>query len=706
MKEKIINIIKKFDYIGKTFNFRYKSHENYRSLTGGVFYICFLTLTLIYSILNLDYLLTRINKSIINYDTIISPTDKMNFLNYSFSIGFSITCNKYDETINTPLNDLFKMTFKYVYRGKNVNSIKKNIGLHLCNYSDFTSTLTKKSEVEKFVESGQYYCPDNLNDTISGIYEDDIFAYYEFTLSAKKTDNFTIYYNLLSNYDCKSHFLTSQIALDLNNYSYPIMNFLTDIFSQINPLSYNKRNVFLKIAEFQSSKNLYILDYNTKYYMHYSRYEDYSLYKPKERFDDQVFDYPNFVTLYFRADNERKSISRKYKTLPEYSSEVFTTLSVIYIALFLFISVVNSFYANHSIMQEFFQFKKIEKNNKNEVFTKLKIRLSENRIQRLSRMSKIAEFGSFGPGELETQSLFVKIKHRKKSLTTANLHQFSNFLSSINENNNEINHNHNTNTLINIHTNNNFNNIGNNNNMNYNMNRNVTTEKNNLMLNDENNNSSNKMINQKLIKNKYHSPSNSSFNSVEKLNKLSLFNNIEKDKSPLSQKEIANVYSFSNKIQKSGSNFVKKNNNKKDKKIDLNYSIIEIIISISCPCCSTKKLEIKNKLLEKAKSKLFNGLDILTYLRNLQRTEYLNYLLLEPYQNILIGYMTKPSISLDYQFDIFEHLKSKYNPNFNYGNVEDFLRSYNLLSEIKNKSSVDTRLYNIVNIELENLCVE
>ena len=704
MKEKIINIIKKFDYIGKTFNFRYKSHENYRSLTGGVFYICFLILTLIYSILNLDYLLTRINKSIINYDTIISPTDKMNFLNYSFSIGFSITCNKYDETINTPLNDLFKMTFKYVYRGKNENSIKKNIGLHLCNYSDFTSTLIKKSEVEKFVESGQYYCPDNLNDTISGIYEDDIFAYYEFTLSAKKTDNFTIYYNLLSNYDCKSHFLTSQIALDLNNYSYPIMNFLTDIFSQINPLSYNKRNVFLKIAEFQSSKNLYILDYNTKYYMHYSRYEDYSLYKPKERFDDQVFDYPNFVTLYFRADNERKSISRKYKTLPEYSSEVFTTLSVIYIALFLFISIVNSFYANHSIMQEFFQFKKIEKNNKNEVFTKLKIRLSENRIQRLSRMSKIAEFGSFGPGELETQSLFVKIKHRKKSLTDANLHQFSNFLSSANDNNNnENNKNNNNNNDNNI----NINNINNGSNNNCNLIRVTTTEKNNIITSDENhNNSNNKMINPNYIRSKYYSPSNSSFNSVEKLNKLSLFNNAEKDKSPLSNQDILKIYSYQNKIVKSGSNFFSKKHRKNQEKIDLNYSIIEIIISMCCPYFSTKKLETKNKLLEKAKSKLFNGLDILTYLRNLQRTEYLNYLLLEPYQNILIGYMTKPSISLDYQFDIFEHLKSKYNPNFNYGNVEDFLRSYNLLSQIKNKTNVDTRLYNIVNIELENLCIE
>jgi hypothetical protein len=28
------------------------------------------------------------------------------------------------------------------------------------------------------------------------------------------------------------------------------------------------------------------------------------------------------------------------------------------------------------------------------------------------------------------------------------------------------------------------------------------------------------------------------------------------------------------------------------------------------------------------------------------------------------------------------------------------------LSKIKNKSSIDTRLFNIINIELENLCIE
>ena len=106
MKEKVINLIQKFDYIGKRFNFRYKSHENYRSLAGGIIYIGFLILVVGYSMQSLSYFIRRINKSIINYDTIISPTDKLNFLNYSFSLGFSITCNNYNEEINYPLYSL------------------------------------------------------------------------------------------------------------------------------------------------------------------------------------------------------------------------------------------------------------------------------------------------------------------------------------------------------------------------------------------------------------------------------------------------------------------------------------------------------------------------------------------------------------------------------------------------------------------------
>ena len=118
--------------------------------------------------------------------------------------------------------------------------------------------------------------------------------------------------------------------------------------------------------------------------MDYSRYEDYLLFKPKERFDEKILDYEKFVTLYFRADNERTYISRKYKTFVEYSSEVFTALSIVYLIFFLFISMINNFYANHSIMQEFFQFKKTEKAS--QIFNKLKIRMNERKIQRLSKM--------------------------------------------------------------------------------------------------------------------------------------------------------------------------------------------------------------------------------------------------------------------------------------------------------------------------------
>ena len=685
MKEKVELIIKKFDYIGKTFNFRYKSYENYRSLTGGIFFIFFLILTLIFSFINLNDLIRRQNKSINNFNTIISPTDTLNFLNHSFSLGFSVSCNKYDESKNTPLSELFGFDFVYVTRLKDENSVKTRINLHSCNYSDFNSDYIQSSEINKFINSG-YYCPDNLNHNVTGIFEDNFFSYYEVTIYTKKTDNFDIYYQLLSNYDCKAHYLLSPIAFDLSNYSHPLKSFLTDTFIQINPLAYIKRNVFFKINEFQSSNNLIALKYNKKYLMDYSRFDEYLLYKPKERFENQVYDFESLISIYFRADNERSSISRKYKTLPEYSSEVFTGLSVIYIIVFLFVSIVNNFYANHSIMKEFFQFKKTEKRS-NDIFPILKQKFSESRIQRLSKMSKIAEFGNFGPGELEEHSLFVKIKANKKNSTGLNQFQISPFFSS-----NENINNYNTKD----------NNKDNNKDINKDNNKDIN---NNNTLNSNNDYSvnSNIKLNSKGNQKKFGS-THFSFASINHIRiKNNLINNEkEKDNFPLSNKDIHSCYSPSKIIRA----YTKKKNIKKEKKIKLDYSIIEIIISIFCPLCSNSQLEIKNKLLEKAKYKLFSGLDILTYLRNLQRTEYLNFILLEPYQNILLGYMTKPSISLDYQFDVFEHLKLKYNPDFNGKDIEEFLKSYHLLSEIKNKTTIDTRLYNIVNIELENLCVE
>ena len=682
MKENIINIIKKFDYIGKTFNFRYKSHENYRSFPGGIFFICFLLLSISYILLNLIYFLIRINKSIINYDTIISPTDKMNFINYSFSIGFSITCNHYNETNNYPLNDLFDMSFNFIQRQNNTSD-KKIINMHLCNYSDFNKDIIDQSIIKKFTEHNIYYCPDNLDNIITGIYEDDYFTYYEFSITAKKLDNFTIYYDLLSNYDCKCHFLTSHLAFDLHNFTYPINNFISDYFLQINPLGYAKRNIFFKLTEFQSSKKSFSLDYKKKYYMDYSRYEDYLLFKPKERFDEKILDYEKFVTLYFRADNERTYISRKYKTFVEYSSEVFTALSIVYLIFFLFISMINNFYANHSIMQEFFQFKKTEKAS--QIFNKLKIRMNERKIQRLSKMSKIAEFGRFAPGELENHSIFVQIKAKNKrsSNNLTNNIRLSNIMSTTEGLNNKE-------TFIEK--------------KNCSNNKTVNNTSNNVDISP--NNSTNKIFKES---NNIVYLNNNSFHIYDsgKMNyKLSLFKGNESDKkNNINLKKGPNANFPFSKNDRAIKKMIKKLS-LKEKKIDLHFSIMEIIISIFFPFCSNSNLETKNKLLEKAKYKLFYGLDILTYLRNLQRTEYLNFILLEPYQNVVLGYMTKPSISLDYQFDVFEHLKAKYNPDFNKCEVEEFLKCYNHLSKIKNKCSIDTRLFNIINIELENLCIE
>jgi hypothetical protein len=302
-------------------------------------------------------------------------------------------------------------------------------------------------------------------------------------------------------------------------------------------------------------------------------------------------------------------------------------------------------------------------------------------------MSKIAEFGSFAPGELENQSLLVKIKERKKSSNNLNI--------KFNFPENEDIKLKRKNSSLDMH-NNNINIINNSDNISFNNSNNkiFTKEKSRFY-----NNSTNSSLNHDLGKNKQYS-----LFTYDK-GKLNYPQSHKDNRSPSKFNiNIPNNNNYNSNIY--NQNISTKKNIKPQKIINLNYSIMEIIISMFCPCCSSSNLETKNKLLQKAKDKLFFGLDILTYLRNLQRTEYLNFILLEPYQNVLIGYMTKPSISLDYQFDVFEHLKNKYNPDFTGKEVDDFLKSYNHLTEIKKKSSVDTRLFNIVNIELENLCIE
>ncbi len=108
-------------------------------------------------------------------------------------------------------------------------------------------------------------------------------------------------------------------------------------------------------------------------------------------------------------------------------------------------------------------------------------------------------------------------------------------------------------------------------------------------------------------------------------------------------------------------------------------------------------------MYKKAKKRLNFQMDVLTYLKNSQLIELLNYIILEPYQAILIKFISKPSVSLVNKIDIFEKIMNKNNFDISNKEFENFEKGFKFLCEKKEKNNLEKRLLNLVNLEINNL---
>ena len=96
-------------------------------------------------------------------------------------------------------------------------------------------------------------------------------------------------------------------------------------------------------------------------------------------------------------------------------------------------------------------------------------------------------------------------------------------------------------------------------------------------------------------------------------------------------------------------------------------------------------------------------MDILTYLKNMQLLELLNFILLDPKENIILKVLSKPSISLVNRIDIYDQLHLKYNVDINDEEMNQFYGAMKLLHDKKNRTSIEGRLFKIASIEMQNL---
>ena len=383
MKEKCLNLIKKCDYFGVTFNFHYKSKEKFRSVTGGIVFLLFLAIAMTYVIINLKSLLKRENMEIISYKTITPSTDKINFKNYSLTQAFGISCS---DIYKNQEMEYFKIDANHVILTKNngiINKEKTKLNFSYCENENFYNLFNNSFEKHGL---NKIFCFTDNNITVSGLFTDDIYQYVELTVSSTKTEesDFDLYYHILTADDCTFQLYHIDYGIDVNKQKNPVSPYIRQEFLKLSPVDFNKMEIYYFTQNFKSYENYLFNNHHNKYYAGFSYFSYYNLFKGRDRFEKKPDDYNKFAKYFLRSDNAIYTVSRKYMKFTEFLAGVSSITSQTLLFLYVIMTRINKFYAKEKIMMGVYHF--IESNSgKNFLIKKLKLIFPNDDIRQITK---------------------------------------------------------------------------------------------------------------------------------------------------------------------------------------------------------------------------------------------------------------------------------------------------------------------------------
>ena len=361
----IKKLLTKLDIFGINFTFRYKGNETYQTATGGFFLVLFLIAVIVMGIYYFIPFVNRKNYTIVYYTMNLAATEEVSLFASESNFAFGLSCeNNNKET--KKIEDLLYIQTKYVYYIKNMDGTfykdPRELQTNKCTYADFYNKYNSQFD---YLSLSKLECMQNKDITVQGIYADQIFSYFEFTVLSKNdskelTDEIERF--LLHN-DCKLRFVYTDIIIDLDNYENPVDQYLNEMFIQLNPTLFIKKNVYFMNQDFSNDNYLmFVIGDGDKPETKplYSRYEEYSLYKGMNRFSTQPYEYNLYSKMYIRADLKKVIIKRKYQKFMEFYADASSLLIAIYELLTLIFNYINTFYGHHSVSKKIFFFKELE----------------------------------------------------------------------------------------------------------------------------------------------------------------------------------------------------------------------------------------------------------------------------------------------------------------------------------------------------------
>jgi len=349
--KKVKNFFLFFDQFGYEYHFKYRSQDKYKSICGGLTTILFGIGVITYIIYNFIPFINRENMTSIYYTKEISSPNIINFYNYSFPFAFGINCDD-----NNNLIEYIKI--KLFHKSKK-NSIKNENELKISNCSK--SIFYNKFDHEfDSLELNKYFCYINKEYDIRGIYNDEIFNFFEFRLEIIDERNFNDLSTILKNNECKFNFYYIKNAIDLEDFNNPIKSYILNKFFYLEPDSLNIMNLYFSLTQFESDSNIFLNNPKKFYTIDITNTENLRLFKGIERFNENVFENDTLGKIYLRSDTKMTIINREYQKLNDFIADVCEILERILLFILIFVNVVIEFNAEQAIIKRIFLFKNIQ----------------------------------------------------------------------------------------------------------------------------------------------------------------------------------------------------------------------------------------------------------------------------------------------------------------------------------------------------------
>ena len=326
------------DLFGVPILFKYQNKNKYSTSLGGLSFALLCLFIIAVLAFNFISFLNRKNYNIIYYSTSMTGTEEINLDESETTLAIGLDCD--EDNNGTKATDLLQLDLFFItYSNQNGNRTKntEEISTHSCNYEDF---YNKFNDSVDYLQLNKYHCFDKKNSIIKGIYTDEIFTYYQFTVSAKNdsVSHFQKIDDYLLRNDCKLQFYYTDNSFDLTDYANPAKPYINVFFLQLSPILFLKTNIFFMNQYFVDDRWLIFNEGNEKSNSTslFSRIEEYSLYKGLNRGEVKPKGYKNYANIYVRADTKKTEIKRKYEKLTEF----FAGFSSLFVVSFNLLNII------------------------------------------------------------------------------------------------------------------------------------------------------------------------------------------------------------------------------------------------------------------------------------------------------------------------------------------------------------------------------